>query len=381
MASKQSIIDTNNVVTTEELYKIISAQLDEIERDPSSVSEMAPLFVHGSPGCGKSSIVRQICLDRGIDFIDFRASQCEPCDIRGLPVPNRDDKCMDWYVNGIWPRDPNGRGVIFLDELTSADRSIQVSLYQLVLDRNLGKLYSVPPGYLIIAAGNNTTDRAVATTMSSALANRFMHVELQEDSECWLTWARNVDIHPAVTGFIKFRPSMLFHMENENLERGWPTPRAWARVSKLCHMYGTSNEILLRKLVYGTVGNGAGVEFMEFYKINAEFDDILEMMTNPDKDVVIPKTVDRLHAMCSAMVYLLWRGKTDADENARIAGFYRICTELSTDFATMTMLAAISTSDKTLAKIRAGKMLRHPAFPAWHKKHGRGLRENFNFAK
>ena len=69
-------------------------------------------------------------------------------------------------------------------------RSVQVSSYELVLDRRLGNLYSVPPGYLIVAAGNNTTDRAVAVTMSSALANRFMHVELKEDVESW--WAISI---------------------------------------------------------------------------------------------------------------------------------------------------------------------------------------------
>jgi hypothetical protein len=34
------------------------------------------------------------------------------------------------------------------------------------------------------------------------------------------------------------------------------------------------------KVVYGLVGNCAGVEFMEFLKINETFDDVLEMMTN-----------------------------------------------------------------------------------------------------
>jgi hypothetical protein len=382
MATKKNILDTHNIVTPSELYSILSMQLDRIIECPSDIDIMAPLLIHGSPGCGKSSIVRQICADRNIEFIDTRLAQIEPADIRGLPVPNREKHIMEWYVNGTWPRDPNGKGIIFLDEITSCDRSIQCAAYELVLDRRLGNLYKVPPGYLIVAAGNNTTDRAVAVTMSSALANRFMHVELKEDVESWWKWAYSSNIHPAVVGFIKFKPHMLFCMdEGQNLERGWPTPRSWERVSQLCHMYKDNSDELLRKLVYGTVGNGAGVEFMEFYRINAEFANILDIMTDPNSKIIIPKQADRKHALVSGMVYLLWRGKDEKDEKARLNGFYRICCELESDFASMALLAAIQSKDKAEVKSRAGKLLIHPMFKKWKELHGNALTQNLDLTK
>ena len=104
----KSIIDTHNVVTPAELYQILSMQLDRMQECPEDIKIMAPLLVHGSPGVGKSSIVRQICEDRNIEFIDTRLAQIEPADIRGLPVPNRDEHIMEWYVNGTWPRNPKG---------------------------------------------------------------------------------------------------------------------------------------------------------------------------------------------------------------------------------------------------------------------------------
>ena len=86
----KSILDTHNVVTAQELSRILNMQLDEMERNPECVNVMAPLLIHGSPGCGKSTIVRTVCEDRGIEFIDCRLTQIEPCDIKGLPVPNRE---------------------------------------------------------------------------------------------------------------------------------------------------------------------------------------------------------------------------------------------------------------------------------------------------
>ena len=379
MATSKPILDTHNIVSAEELKKVLNLQLDALFEDPSISHTLPPLLVHGCPGLGKSSIVRSVCEERGIDFIDVRLAQLEPADIKGLPVPNREEKCMDWFVNGTWPRDPNGKGIIFLDEITSADRSIQVAAYELVLDRRLGKLYKVPDGYLIVAAGNNTTDRAVATTMSSALSNRFMHFELKDNSEDWLEWAYANNLHPSVTGFIKYKPGMLFNMEGENLERGWPSPRSWQRVWQMCLIYKDANDLLLRKMVYGLVGNGAGVEFMEFYKLNSQFDDVLDILTNPDRKFTMPEKLDQKYAICSAVIYLVWRGKDEEDQKARLDGFFRISMQLSPDFATMIFSAAMTGKNDAEKDAHCKALFYHKSFKAWKEKHGSALQKRIKF--
>lgn len=377
MAKEKSVLDTHNVVTSTELADILNLQLDALFADPNCANILPPLLIHGSPGLGKSSVVRTVCEQRGIEFIDVRLAQMEPCDIKGLPVPDKENHVMEWFINGSWPRNPKGKGIIFLDEITASDRSVQVAAYELVLDRRLGKLYSVPPGYLIVAAGNTSTDRAVATAMSSALANRFMHVEIKDDQESWLVWARGNNIHPAVTGFITFKPNMLFNMDNENLERGWPSPRSWERVSEMCHI--CKNDKLLRKMVFGLVGNRAGVEFMAFYKLNAKFANILDIMRNPDAKIVIPEQADQTYAMVSAMLYLLWRGTDAKDEAARINGFFRICLELPSSFSSMAVVAAMQGNTKKADPIFAEKLVKCPLFKDWRKKNVSTLNNKYSF--
>ncbi len=368
-----TVIDIHNVVSPEEINKIINDSLDKIEKDPSMSEKLPPILIRGVPGCGKSSIVREICNKRGIEFIDIRLSQLEPCDIMGLPVPNKEKKSMEWYVNGRWPRNKDGKGIIFLDELTAADKSIQVAAYQLILDRCLGDLYQVPPGYLIVAAGNQTTDRAVATTMSSALANRFLHFTLKPDSEQWCNWGLSHNIHPSVMGFIRYKPGLLFSMEGQNLEMGWPTPRSWERVSTMTHIYN-NDENILRKIVYGLVGNGAGVEFMEFFKLNKEFDNILDYMLSSDKVIKIPEKSDRRYALVSAMIYHLWRGEDEDSTNRRLQGFFRICMELDSAFATMAMMSAMQGNDKITSDKACETLFRNPMYKGWADKHGSALR-------
>jgi len=354
--NKGAKIDLHNRVHPKTLAEILKMNYRafhekdtlNVEANKSKIKSL-PIFIWGSPGCGKSSIVRQVADSLGIDFIDARLSQMEPCDIKGLPVPDKENKVMEWFINGTWPRGKDTKGILFLDELSACDKSIAVAAYELVLDRRLGKLYSVPDGWMIVAAGNTITDRAVANTMSSALANRFMHLELETDAETFYQYAVSHNFHPAVIGYLKWRPGHLFSMEKQNLERGWPSPRSWENVSKMCHV--CPNEDILRKVVYGLVGNAVGVEFMEFYKLSGKFDDVLKYMLDDKLDIekfygpLRDLEMSQKYAITSALVYHVWRAKDKDEQERRVNGFFRILEKLSSEFASMGCLGAMQGTD------------------------------------
>ena len=288
------------------------------------------------------------------------------------------------FIQQVWVIVPSAPHIkppesVAFDELTAADRSLQVAAYELILDRRLGDLYKVPDGWYICAAGNRVEDAAVSTTMSSALANRFMHVELGEDVDAWAHWANQHNIHPSVTGFLRFRPECLFRQNDENLERGWPTPRAWERVSIMMNIVPADDEELLRKLVYGLVGNRAGMEFIEFHKLNASFDDVRSMMLNPSVPVTIPQKVDRKYALCAAMAYYLWRGKDKAEAEALLNGFFRICTKLSSDFACMVMIDVMTGCGQLPSKEAASRLFYHKDYKTWAEIHGKAMKKHLSF--
>ena len=370
------LIDMHNRITTEELDRLVRHQLKQIFDHPEQSEMLPPLMIWGAPGIGKSSIIRNIAKELGIGFIDVRLAQREPVDIRGLPVPDQDS--VKWLVSADWPRDPESRGIILFDELTAADRSLQVAAYEFILDRRLGGLYQVPNGWYICAAGNRVEDSAVAMTMSSALANRFLHVELREDAELWARWGLLHDIHPVVIGFIRYRPDLLFRQEHENLERGWPTPRSWERVSRMLQSFGSSDDVLLNKVVYGLVGNQAGAEFVAFRAIAAEFDNVYELMTNPDNKITIPEKADRRYAFAAAVVYHLWRGADAEAEQRLLAGFYRIAARMPGDFATIMMMDAMAGNGRTVSEECADKLFNHPGYPEWAELHGKAMRARMN---
>jgi len=123
------------------------------------VSTRQPVFVWGSPGVGKSDVVRQVAESKQVALQDVRALLLDPVDLRGLPFLSP-DKQAKWATPDFLPRE--GEGILFLDELNSATAMVQASCYQLVLDRKLGE-YTLPDGWAIVAAGNRESDRGVTT--------------------------------------------------------------------------------------------------------------------------------------------------------------------------------------------------------------------------
>lgn len=363
MATKKNdsiAIDTHNRMSISELEEILTTNCKLIIDDPTLAMTIPPILIHSSPGVGKSSIVREVAQKLGIGFVDVRLAEMESVDIRGLPSVDKDHGVMKWNAPDFWPRDPSSKGIIFLDELTSCDKSCQVAAYELILDRKIGDFYKVPDGWYIVSAGNLTTDRAVAMTLSSALSNRFLHVELDVDYVQWCKWATMHDVHPSVTGFIQYRPMALFNMEKENLERGWPSPRSWERVSQMTKIYG-GNEDMLRKIVYGLVGPAKGVEYIEFHRLNKSFDNIIDMLYGR-APIKVPEKNDQIYAMCSTLVYVLWRGKDEADEAKRIDGFYKILQHMRPEFIMSCLKSAMYGKSPEQSGAAARKLYRHPCY-------------------
>lgn len=347
-------IDMHNLVSSDEIYNIIKTSAETLINNPELATSLPAIMLRGAPGVGKSTIVRTVAQELGIGFIDVRLAQMERVDFAGLPSVK--NGMTEWNVPSFWPRDMKSKGIILLDEITSAPSDCQVAAYSVVLDRRIpNSNYVLPNGWLIVAAGNRTCDRAVVKTMSSALANRFVHFEVEANSEDWVKWAVMNEINPAVIGYINYRPANLFKMENQNLEQGWPSPRSWERVSNVIKLFNGNTE-LLRKVVYGLVGNGIGLEFMEFFKMSSEFDSILEVMINDKADFELPDKADKRYAVVSAVIYHLWNGENEKDTERRVNGFYKVLNKMPNDFAAM-MIRAAMLGNKKVKPMEAMKLI------------------------
>jgi hypothetical protein len=184
------------------------------------------LMLWGAPGIGKSSIVAQVAGKHSLDLIDLRLSQLAPTDLRGLPVPT--EKTVSWLPPNFLPVE--GKGILFLDEINMAPPALQGVAQQLILNRRVGD-YVVPPNWFIWAAGNRKEDKAAIFDMPTPLANRFIHLFLDVNSDDFHQYAMDNNFEESIIAFLAFRPSLLHKISFNHL--AWPSPRSWEMANVL----------------------------------------------------------------------------------------------------------------------------------------------------
>jgi len=260
------------------------------------IEQQLPTFIWGSPGIGKSSIVKQIAKERDLKFIDLRLSLLDPTDLKGIPFFDSSTKEAVWAEPNFLPKDKTSSGILFLDEINTAPPSVQAAAYQLILDRKIGD-YELPPNWSIIAAGNRASDRGVVYHMPSPLLNRFVHLELEVDFDDWKEWAYENKINPLIIAFLAYDKQKLFTFNPQEEQNAFATPRSWEYVDKI--LKGSFEQNSLLEILKGTIGDVA-IEFINFIKIQKELpalEDIIE-----GKTVEIPNKAQALFALNSFLV-------------------------------------------------------------------------------
>ena len=171
----------------------------------------------------------------GLPCVSLLGSQLAPEDLIGVPQIV-DDKSRFCPPQNIAREEPY---CLFLDELNACSHEVQKAFYSLIHEKRLGE-YELPPGSIVIGAGNRAQDSAIVKPMSSALLNRMVHLHLQVSHRDWLQWANASGVHPLVIEYIQTRPDHLWSQPPKH-EEPFSTPRAWHMLSDSLHSHHAQN--------------------------------------------------------------------------------------------------------------------------------------------
>ncbi len=256
---------------------------EEIKKSLDSLIEsQIPVFVWGSPGIGKSSIIKEIALDKDLEFVDLRLSLLDPTDLKGIPFFDKDNNEAVWASPNFLPKEANSKGILFLDEINTAPPSVQASAYQLVLDRKVGD-YELPKGWSIVAAGNHESDRGVVYRMPPPLANRFVHLNMDVSFDDWKSWAYDSGIDSSIIAFLQYDSTKLFDFDPSKNEKSFPTPRSWEYVHKI--LASGIESTLLIDIISGAVGAESATSFMSFRKVMNRLPNIDKLLNGDDVEI------------------------------------------------------------------------------------------------
>lgn len=260
-----------------------------------------PVFVVGKPGVGKTQIAKQVAESLGVQCQVIHVPTLQPEDC-GLPVVNDKRDAIRFLVPGEKLPFENtsweDEGILVLDELAQADNSLQKLMANLMQERELHG-YKLKPGWMIIATGNRSTDRAGANRILSHLSNRMTWYELEEHLEDWVQWALSNGVPLELIQFLRFKPSLLCAFDPHQDVN--PTPRAWAEgVGKALGVVPPEAEF---ETFRGDVGEGAASEFVAFLRVYRNLPDPDKVLANPDSYEPPKDDASVLYALCGAIAY------------------------------------------------------------------------------
>jgi len=297
---------------------------DLIKSVAALVEQKVPTFLWGAPGIGKSSIVKSIAKEQGLEFIDLRLALMDPTDLKGIPFYDKESHTALWAPPAFLPK--SGEGILFLDELNSAPPSVQSSAYQLILDRRVGE-YILPDGWAIVAAGNREGDRGVTYRMPAPLANRFVHFEMEVSVQDWKDWAYKSGLDERIIAYISYKSEHLFTFDAKSDVKSFATPRSWEYVGNI--LKSKMPESLLLDSISGAVGSEVAVGFLSFAKVIHRLPNIENIFLQ--KDVEYSEDVDVLYALSTGLVSAYLKEQSEQ----RLENLLAYTLDMKSEFAVM----------------------------------------------
>jgi hypothetical protein len=274
----------------------------------------APVFYWGLPSTAKSDKVKQACIECMLPYAPIYPGQRQPEDFAGVLMPGLNGPTIECMLAAVRWLNPQGRGVIFLDEANNATRATEGAMLGFIQDRVVGDT-RLAPGIRILAAANPPKWSTSGFHLSPATANRYCHLQVKPPPHRdWIAFmaseratpkfdaAKGEDIvrsrwsstyahaKAMLTGYHEYRQGMTLHMEpsTDHPQSGynWPSHRTWrlaGRLKATADALGHS-EAIGQLMIEGCVGEGAAFDMLTWLR-NADLprpEEVLEKGFQPN---------------------------------------------------------------------------------------------------
>lgn len=269
----------------------VSLVLDQVIKANTEGRHLVP-FLKGAPGTAKSSLVLAAAQRAGIDFQDVRLSVREPVDLIGA-MQVKNGKTV--YAPPAW-LPTEGRGILFFDEYAQAMLAMMNAAGQLLYERRIGD-YNLPAGWVIVLASNRKQDRAGTSTVPQQINNRCIHINVDVRYDDWLSdYAVPAGIDWRVMHFLDQRQELMSKPSPD--AEAFPSLRTWEYVSNILTMDLPTQ--VVEEMIMGTVGEGAGAEFIRSLRVADSIPPWRKVFTEPG-NCPVPENVAALYALMSVL--------------------------------------------------------------------------------
>lgn len=332
-----------------EIYTLIKSHI--LAGDTQTV-----YVIDGSPGCGKSALVKALANDPELGFEYFDDPNCSLLDIPDLAglalLGDMKSDVLSFKKSPIMAPFQTGRNLLGLEEVGDGPIAMQNLQRRVIHDRRINGLVLSPETY-IVGTSNRAKDKAGAGRRSTKLANAVSQVEMETNLDDWIEWAMGVgNIDVMQIQYHRFRAGSNSLDEFDPDAKVSATPRQWEAVNRIPTTLPTN---LYFEAVASRVGPGRAAEYTAFRKIAASLVSVDDILINPT-GVPLPSDLSAQYAITGAIAHSTTVGNIE-----RVAQFVE---RLPQDFSIMYWQDAL----KKTPAVKTTK-----PFINWAIKHGNAL--------
>jgi len=251
-----------------------------------------PVIGLGKSGVGKTMSIYELTQELGIGFCELRLVTMTEVDMLGIPII--DDAGRTTYAsNALLPNEKidGSRGILVLDEVTSATSTLRAAAYQLMDSKRALGNYKLPPQWKVVGLGNGIGDGGVFTGMENAFLSRATCYRIEPNLETWKKWAIKNGVNPSILAYLTFDPSKIHEMDENEIASVFPCPRSWTALSQKLNKREEKNGGYLptdkvELYAAGTVGVKVASAFASFYSYNKKTispEDVLSGKAKPEE--------------------------------------------------------------------------------------------------
>lgn len=291
-------------------YEDFGLTLEEIRR---------PLLVIGKPGIGKTCGVlssiremnKKLPKDRKLGFKKILLGQTVVGSLSGIPVSKPDGTVVRIQLPDLPnPQRDGEHGVLFLDEITTADEmQIQPALGLADDSRSLGE-YSLPEHWIVIGAGNGP-DCTNFVRLDDMTLTRFSAYDINYNyHKDFRPYAHATGINEDIIAFLNFKPDLCVRPESTDMDSAgkmFPCPRTWERLSIELKMRKVQGKPVDPDQIANFAGRIIGIKagrefgaFMQYRKTLAY--DIDKILAGTEKDPEVGMPAETYHIIIQSLI-------------------------------------------------------------------------------
>ena len=258
---------------------------DEFGEYKISIEHQRPCFLLGPPGIGKTAIMDQIAQETGINLISYSMAHQTRETAMGLPVivernfVGADVKVSEYTMSEIIANIYNTmeatgirEGILFLDEINCVSETLAPIMLQFLQYKIFG-LHQIPPGWVIVTAGNPPQFNKSVNEFDIVTWDRFKKVECDADFGVWKEYGYYGGVHPAIIAYLELHPDHYYEIDARDRHNyKIITARAWEDLSEMIQLYEIDGTMPVTLELIGQYLQDHDIApmFFEFYnKFNA----------------------------------------------------------------------------------------------------------------